>query len=357
MKFDKHVSNMVKGIAIIFMLMHHLFNQNMYTQYGVVTTPFDETVFLAICHMMKICVRMFVFITAYGITVSCKNSLNMNAKELSKSSLKRYIKLMFNFWFVYVLALLTVGFRDMGVTDVYGTGLKGIIYAITDMLGIANIFSHPTLNLTWWYMEIAILLIFVTPVMIILYRRIGFLMLVITAYLNHMFGINDYDITVYLFCISIGIFCAEEQIFEKMYEKNILKNRGLNSVLKMILYICIAAFLFYLRYITNWVYWIDPIFTIFIGGFCMEIKGLWKGFSSILEFLGRYSMNIFLIHTLIYHYYFTGFVYSFHNWFVITIVLLASSLLISILCEKVKTILRFECLIKKCDGVINKFFA
>lgn len=357
MKFDKHVSNMVKGIAIIFMLMHHLFTQNTCIQWGIDTGPFSETFFVTICHMMKICVRMFIFITAYGITISQNKMQVTTAKELSKSSVKRYVKLMIGFWFIYILAFLTVGFRGIGITDVYGTGMRGIIIGVTDALGIANIFNHPTLNVTWWYMEIAILLIFVTPVMVLVYKKIGFLMLVITAYINHMFGINDYDITVYLFCITLGIFCAEEQLFETMYKKNILKNRGLNSVLKMFLYICMAAFLFYLRYITNWVYWIDPIFTVMIGAFCMEMRGLLKGFSYIFEFLGKYSMNMFLVHTLIYHYYFTKFVYSFRNWFVITLVLLMISLVISVLCEKVKAILRVDRLMEKCEGIINRTFS
>ncbi len=356
MKFDKHVSNMVKGIAIIFMLMHHLFTQNTCTQWDVETGPFDETFFVAICHMMKICVRMFVFITAYGITISQNAMPVVNAKELGKTSAKRYVKLMIGFLFIYILAFLTVGFRDIGITDVYGTGLRGIIIGVTDALGIANIFNHPTLNVTWWYMEIAILLIFVTPVMILVYEKIGFLMLVITAYLNHMFGINDYDITVYLFCITLGIFCANEHVFEKMYEKCVLKNKVLNSIFKMFVYICIAMTLFYLRYITNWVYWIDPIFTVTIGAFCMEMHGLLKKFSYIFEFLGKYSMNMFLVHTLIYHYYFTEFVYSFRNWFLITLVLLVCSLVISILCEKTKTVLGIHKLIQKCDTMIDRMF-
>ncbi len=63
-------------------------------------------------------------------------------------------------------------------------------------------------------------------------------------------------------------------------------------------------------------------------------------------------MNIFLIHTLIYWYYFPGLIYSLKNWFLILAALTLSSLAVSITVEKIKKRLGFY----KVVLVINRFY-
>lgn len=58
-------------------------------------------------------------------------------------------------------------------------------------------------------------------------------------------------------------------------------------------------------------------------------------------------MNMFLIHTIIFEYYFTDFIYGFKNWVFVLFALFATSLLISIVIEALKKISGYNKLISR----------
>ena len=71
MKFDKQDTNIAKTIAIIMMYIHHsFFSLESYGGYSFSFAPFGETRTVAIAQLFKICVSIFVFLSAYGITIS-----------------------------------------------------------------------------------------------------------------------------------------------------------------------------------------------------------------------------------------------------------------------------------------------
>ena len=49
-------------------------------------------------------------------------------------------------------------------------------------------------------------------------------------------------------------------------------------------------------------------------------------------------MNIFLLHTFLFKYYFEEFIYSFRNWLAVTAMLLVISLVISIVLERIQRV-------------------
>lgn len=355
--FDKRLSNEVKGIAIILMLMHHLFGclVVLCEKYGVVANPFSWENLYTFCVHAKVCVSMYVFITAYGITISYNSLLKnkvINKIELEKFSLDRYVKLFFNYGFIWMLAIITSPLRDVSLSEIYGEGNKGVMYAIIDAMGFASFFGSPTLNETWWYMTLAFLLIFMVPVLIKSYKSCGILLVVISAYFTYL-GVNDSAFTRYLFCIMMGILFAEENIFERVKRVSVLPNTIFNKIMKCVIFILMIVFLLYLRKKTNWSYWIDTLFTICICCLCMELHNVPLGVNRIMEYLGRHSMNIFLVHTLIFEYYFTEFIYGFKHWILITFALLMSSLLVSILCERIKKIIKFYKFVGRIKDIIN----
>lgn len=66
--FTKEETNFCKGIAIIMMLFHHLFNDfEEYAGHPVDYRPFtgERLMFLAL--LCKVCVAIFVFLSGYGI--------------------------------------------------------------------------------------------------------------------------------------------------------------------------------------------------------------------------------------------------------------------------------------------------
>ena len=63
-----------------------------------------------------------------------------------------------------------------------------------------------------------------------------------------------------------------------------------------------------------------------------------------MELLGRYSMTIFLTHTLIYNHYFTDFIYAPKNWFLILLLLTVSSLACAAAIEFLRKLVRWDSL-------------
>lgn len=176
--FTKEDSVKIKGVAIILMLIHHCFlNSNRYKGQEVVFAPFSETAWNEWALYFKICVAIFVFISAYGLTISFKSvdsELNMPKEKVVRVLAVRYIKLMSSYMFVFVaLQLYSLIMQKGRYTYIYGNKPTGIIYMLIDMFGLANILGTPTFIATFWYMSLAQIIIFTVPLFIRVHKRGG----------------------------------------------------------------------------------------------------------------------------------------------------------------------------------------
>ena len=86
----------------------------------------------------------------------------------------------------------------------------------------------------------------------------------------------------------------------------------------------------------------DGFIPFFIIYFLYEFICPVKYLNDVLEFIGMYSMNIFMIHTFIRATYFRKFIYGFKYAPLIIIVLLLISLLIAVLVEQLKKVLGYN---------------
>ncbi len=62
----------------------------------------------------------------------------------------------------------------------------------------------------------------------------------------------------------------------------------------------------------------------------------------LMELFGRYSLIIYMTHTLIYHHYFTGLVYAPKNWFLILMLLAALSLALAVVLTLLRKLIRWD---------------
>lgn len=155
MEFSKKDTQAIKGIAIIMMLIHHCFmSVDRYKGYNIRFTPFSEDFTVWIAAFFKICVGIFVFLTGYGITITIKRKFDkyqFSKKDAEKMIINRYIKLMADFGFVFIISQIFCWFMNKGQLQVYKSNniFNSISYIIADGLGIADLFNTPTLNATW----------------------------------------------------------------------------------------------------------------------------------------------------------------------------------------------------------------
>ena len=363
---SKKASNIAKSIAIMMMLMHHLFSTrsriaaNGHGQ-AVSFDPFATGHVLVFSQCLKACVAVFVFITAYGIYKSISAKLDRasddavatgTAEIAARYSCGHVVKLLMNFWAVYIpFALLGFAVSDHTALSVYGGEgvFNGILYFLIDFLGLADMFQTPTLNDTWWYMSLAILLIFLLPVCTLIARKVSSVVFLgIVLVLPPLAGFDTISsVWTYLPTAACGIVFAQYDLFPKLDFK---AKRPWQHALVFVA--CAILLLVALRARRN----VDLVFALNVVGACLvcqiarELERV-PGLSSVLNFIGRHSMNIFFLHTFIYSYYFGEFIFSFGHFLLIFAVLLAVSLACSVVLEKLKELTRYN---KLRDNAVSR---
>ena len=331
--FSKEDTILVKGIAILFMLFYHLFETyERVNTLGVVYTPLSENVFLMISGFGNICVAVFAFLSAYGISKKLMSLGTADLRNWYKVSVKRYLKLLVGFLCIYASVTL-LWFYKFDYVKLYGKGWQGALCGLLDVLGLAQVAGTPTLCETWWYMEIAILIIFITPVLLKVVKSMGNYSIIVGVLLPLMVEL-PFDFKRYYFVILLGVVAANEEWFEKTDFDRIPKwARILIGIVVFAAFVIIRQNYFVYN---NFVYLLDGAIAVFFVWFIKELFGGISGVKQVLRFLGKHSMNIYFIHSFIYMIIYQEFIYSFRYAGLIFVVLLAICLVYSVCLEGIK---------------------
>lgn len=350
--FSKNDTLIAKAVAILFMLIHHNFlGPERYAGYEVIFYPFTESMTNTVASYFKICVGFFVLLSAYGMTVSFKRAQQktiLDRATLEKMTVKRYVTLMMNYIFIFLSAHLIslIGGFSHNFVKVYGAGKMSVGYFIIDALGFADLFKTPTFNGTWWYMTLAIFIILFMPLIFKLYERFGFILLPLAYIAFKYTGVKNTPIIRYMPALILGIICAETNLFVRVKNLCIVKNHFyLNKTIKFVIECGLLASSVIIRqnpscftFVNIWDSLLPFIYICFSFEFLAEIPGL----NAALKFIGKHSTNIFMFHTFIRLYFWGDFTYSFKYPILITLVLLAASLLFSMAFEFIKKITRYN---------------
>lgn len=333
-------TNICKGIAVLMMMFHHLFND--YEEYAgcsVDYLPFTGDQITTIALMCKVCVAVFVFITGFGLAASYAKQFGhdreSSARELAAFSVRRWWKLMTNFWPIYVFALLC-GPLGRSAFSVYAGGARVFaVDAVVDFLGLSEAFGTPTLNPTWWYMSLAVLLIFIAPFAMHAVKSFGSFPVFASCLIGlGLFGTGTDILSLYLSSFLLGILCHELNVLE------IWDGKGLDSTARTCLKACLSGVTFFalvlIRNLVNPLGIVDAFAAMLLCMFVMSCVRFIPVLSGLFGVFGRHSSNIFFTHTLLYSYYFLGFYYGFRYPVLILVVLAATTLALSVVIEILK---------------------
>lgn len=333
--FSKDHTLFCKGIAILIMLFHHLFfTQDVLNKYFWKLSIHSHSLVQFIALQGKICVAIFVFLSAYGLSISYKKSMKktenkmiMNAKFIFNKVKKLYLL----YWPIFIVTIL-IGWLS-------NTRLPNQIYNsfgffIRDFFGIAYIFDGQSPYIgAWWYISFALILYILFPIIYKLTKKYPKSILIITFCL----GIKELtnvpiiiEIQRYIFIVCLGIYFAEFDLFEKIF--NHVSNKKI-----FIISTFLCGIFFIMRCIRPFTF--DAFFTVSIILLATSLFESMKWLRKVLIFLGKYSGNIFLIHGIIYKYWLFDFIYSFKIPILILLVLIVISLIISITIEYIKNII------------------
>ena len=370
MKFTKEHTMQMKGIAIIILLFHHCFlnaqrwatvpyeklaTTKGWGYYPISFAPFSSHTIQYLASFSKICVAMFVFMTGYGMWVSYESQ----KKKTTRSNYikKRMVTLMTGFLIIFVvteiLAIPTGRF-----IEVYGHDFRSVVYMIIDALGLAKLLGTPLFCLTWWYMSLAIVLIMIFPFVHSIMEKYQWVVVVASIIVPRACGFGQStDLFRYLLAYTLGMYFAQHDLLARIKEKFMEQNVA-GKLLSLIVSLIGLAVIIKCRQ-NAWIGWkyldfwdgFAAMYMIVIS-YIYILNGKWivKG----LGFLGKHSMNIFLIHSFYRDVFFHEFTYSFYYAWLDYIVLMAISLVTSIVLEWFKKLIRYEKFIDWVKRLVTK---
>lgn len=370
MKFTKEHTMQMKGIAIIILLFHHCFlnaqrwatvpyeklaTTKGWGYYPISFAPFSSHTIQYLASFSKICVAMFVFMTGYGMWVSYESQKKKTT--MSNYIKKRMVTLMTGFLIIFVvteiLAIPTGRF-----IEVYGHDFRSVVYMIIDALGLAKLLGTPLFCLTWWYMSLAIVLIMIFPFVHSIMEKYQWVVVVASIIIPRACGFGQStDLFRYLLAYTLGMYFAQHDLLARIKEKFMEQNVA-GKLLSLIVSLIGLAVIIKCRQ-NAWIGWkyldfwdgFAAMYVIVIS-YIYILNGKWivKG----LGFLGKHSMNIFLIHSFYRDVFFHEFTYSFYYAWLDYIVLMAISLVTSIVLEWFKKLIRYEKFIDWVKRLVTK---
>ena len=370
MKFTKEHTMQMKGIAIIILLFHHCFLNTQrwatvpyeklattkgWGYYPISFAPFSSHTIQYLASFSKICVAMFVFMTGYGMWVSYES--HKKKTTMSNYIKKRMVTLMTGFLIIFVvteiLAIPTGRF-----IEVYGHDFRSVVYMIIDALGLAKLLGTPLFCLTWWYMSLAIVLIMIFPFVHSIMEKYQWIVVVASIIVPRACGFGQStDLFRYLLAYTLGMYFAQHDLLARIKEK-FMEQNVVGKLLSLIVSLIVLAVIIKCRQ-NAWIGWkyLDfwdgfAAMYVIVLSYIYILNGKWivKG----LGFLGKHSMNIFLIHSFYRDVFFHKFTYSFYYAWLDYIVLMAISLVTSIVLEWFKKLIRYEKFIDWVKRLVTK---
>ena len=352
----KNDTSVLKGIAIIAMLCHHLFTCH---PAWVESYP---TPLIIIGTLGKICVAMFLFCSGYGLsiqydkTISTSSGMFYTIRSTIAFILKRLIKFYTAYWFVFLVFVpITILFFNRSLADAYGENVSITKCLLYDILGLQGFQSY---NITWWFNKLIILLYFLFPILFVFVKKtkwFGLLLcFIIMRFAKKLEILDYYDLLFWQFPFVLGIGWTIYQDKIAQYSKWMEKYVGVFGVgLIILMSFCILQRLY------NIVPFgqingarMDGFLSVLLALFVIIFLRKWKCCYTALAFLGKHSINIYLVHTFLIQYWYDVSKFLHANkicrmggvnfW-----ILLLSCLLISILLEYIKDKLYWNKLTEK----------
>lgn len=330
--FSKEYTLIVKGVAIILMLIHHLFyDYGNIENFSLLFDNLEADFWVTSSYISKVCVAIFAVLSGYGLSKSYKRKGENNLIEFVIKHIK---SLLYIYWWAvipFVVLGHITGLRTLG--EVYGTGTTSILKGVLDLFGIGYIIYgfDNMYNVTCWYIgEILILYLFFPLFMrASKYNFIKTTILFLIIYRLSKFIPNF--VPLYLLCFCFGMLLEKYGILDYLVQYIGYK---LSTLFFFTLFL--SCIFIRIHQTTK----IDLLLTLSIIGLALTFAKDNKLIFNILSILGKHSANIFMVHTFFYYYFFPTFIHYPKYPMLVLLFLLSICLIYSIFLERVKNYLK-----------------
>ena len=287
MELTKNQVKITKGVAILFMLLLHLFcTKNYEGLYSPILFIGEVPLMYYLALFGDCCVAIYCFCSGYGLFISYKN----NMEKYLKNNFIRIFKLYINYWIILIIFVLIIG-PLIGMGNSYPGTFKKFILSFTAI--------EPAYNGAWWFLTTYIILV------------------LISQFTNKL--VNKYNNIAIIFLSLVFYFVAYiQRIKGVVVLNNEILDWGISLVAHGIVQsLFVAAF-------TG---------IVFICVFNLMDKPKW--IISTLNYLGNHSTNMWLIHMFFYSIYFRQLIwsvkYSLFIYSLLVVLCVASSYIINLI--------------------------
>lgn len=280
----KDYSTMIKGIAVLMMIVHHLWGFPSRVP-GLHILSIEEQFGIA----SKICVSIFMFLSGYGLYYTFK-------KKGSIQLVKRVRNVYERFWQVFVI-FVPIGFLIVDRS-----------FHVQEFL--LNLFCLDySYNMEWWFMGTYLELIIVMPLVLRIDKKRYFpLVIVLAAILlccvSNLFAFNSGGVKSHVYCFGhyfpvfyLGLFFCKYHLYERY--NHVIRN----WLLGVGLCIFLTGVAYFIRSkwdVTEMTILMTPML-IYLFLCLFEILGR---INKVFMLFGKHSMNMWLMHTFFCYYYF-----------------------------------------------------
>lgn len=354
--FSIDISNICKGIAIIWMMYHHLVPYTEFTSGPVVGGIYLPGI-LGLTG--KACVSIFLMLSGYGLYKSYGKYNNC-----IRFYFRRFQKIYLTYWLIFDI-FTTIGIWFFRTAFIYLTETpfsrtKNLLYSLSGVQYFINNAGYMGYNPAWWYIGLCVALYALYPLFHRLLNKFPKVFITITLLIYFLcWNIDCKFILIvtllhYIPAFFSGMFLAYSCFFEKtgVY---IEKQRGGGKNLKwlFIILICANLGLILIKYIfrnqSTLGLKLDCIISFLIMG---TVYIYYYEFEKnvcikILKILGQYSFEIYLIHLFVTNMYTTMYIYGINDAFWMVIATLCISMIFAVMINKV------SCIISKQKSLLN----
>lgn len=339
MKYEFSVNNAktMKGIAIVLMLMHHLWafpDRLCGGNLKYVLNIFGDSSISYLGMFGKICVSLFFFLSGYGLYIS--------SKKKKIDILSKIKKLFITYWKVFII-FVPIGFlffsnqieycKSEWVYSKYSKFSWEKI--LCDFFGVTS-----NLNNEWWFLRSYVFALLTYPLLTKYFKNkstlINFFSIMIFSILStdllpaigkieELGSLNKNYIYYNLFCQAApfiacfwtGILFAKDDLFTKL--KNTIDNNIKLNIFSDLIILLGIIFLRQIGIKSNLDIFYVPVFIII----CLDLVNRIKILEKVFYELGKESTNMWLIHSF-YCYYFYAFakIVVWPKWAVLCLIVL-----------------------------------
>lgn len=339
MELSKSDTAGIKGIAILFMLWHHLFLHS--TEYGALTQS------LAI--VFKVCVALFLFVSGYGLTKQYSSLEKRNVRTTISFLLRRFINFFFPFWFCFILMVVIGNLCGYTFHDAYPATRNTLKCVILDFFGQMGYDSYLK---PWWFNKMIIQLYLVFPFLFMMLCNrfsaiFGMVAIVLVQLMAKRIPGNVFFVVEGgLPAFYLGMLTSRVQAVPEMKNRTVRIALGTVAVLLGAL-----SSVMLLRYVKN------PYPAVLIRAFlavCLVVA--FKSFETdgirIWGFVGKYASIMYLTHVLLIIF-LPRFVYCSGSSILVFLLFTVNSLVMAMTIDWLERVTRYDKLRQTLVSVVN----